>query len=102
MGVRGRVVALIAGSETQTTAQLCDGSQSRRSGSVRRSNDRCAIGLVRTSAEHWRGVVLRAVVLARERPRSSLDIGRRLALRSLAVQARNVVTDAQSAEPVQS
>ena len=33
--------------------------------------------------------------------RSSLDIGRRLALRSLAVQARDVVADAQSAEPVQ-
>jgi hypothetical protein len=32
---------------------------------------------------------------------SSLDIGRRLALRSLAVQARDVVADAQSAEPVQ-
>jgi hypothetical protein len=30
-GVRGRVVALIAGSETRSpTAQLCDGSQSRR------------------------------------------------------------------------
>jgi hypothetical protein len=33
--------------------------------------------------------------------RSSLDIGRRLARRSLAVRARNVVADAQSAESVQ-
>ena len=34
-------------------------------------------------------------------PRSSLDIGRRLALRSMAVQTGDVVADAQSAEPVQ-
>ena len=38
----------------------------------------------------------------RERtPRSSLDIGKRSALRSLEVRARDVVADAQSAEPVQ-
>ena len=50
----------------------------------------------------WRGAVLRAVILApRANPRSYLDIGRRLALRSLAVQARDVVADAQFAEPVQ-
>ena len=49
----------------------------------------------------WRGAVLPAWSWLRERPPSSLDIGTRLALRSLAVRAEDVVADAQSDEPVQ-
>jgi hypothetical protein len=54
------------------------------------------------SEQSVRGAALPACVLApRANPRAFLEIGSRLALRSLAVEAEDVVADAQSAEPVQ-
>ena len=85
---------------TRPSATTCPTSSPSSASPIER---RRSSGRDKRALAELRVLVASAVALApRERiPGSSLDIGRKLTLRSLAVQARDVVADAQSAEPVQ-